>query len=108
MIASSVASAGRAALDSPPVGARRIFRFGVFELDAQSGELRKQGVKIRLAEQPLQILLLLLDRPDQVVTREELRNALWPADMFVDFDTGLSSAVRKLRDALGDSADNPQ
>ena len=88
--------------------ARRILRFGVFELDVQSGELRKQGIKVRLADQPCQILLLLLDRPDEVVSREELQKKLWPADTFVDFDVGLSSAVRKLRDALGDSAENPQ
>ena len=80
--------------------ARRILRFGVFELDVQSGELRKQGVKVRLADQPFQILLLLLDRPDEVVSREELQKKLWPADTFVDFDHSLNTAVRKLREAL--------
>jgi DNA-binding winged helix-turn-helix (wHTH) protein len=85
---------------------RKIFRFGLFELDADSGELRKQGLKIRLPDQPLQILLLLLERPGQVVTREALRQRLWPADTFVDFDAGLNSAIKKLRDALGDPAEN--
>jgi len=83
-------------------------RFGPFEIDCRSGELRKHGLKIRLAEQPFRILVLLLDRRGEVVTREEIRQALWPADTFVDFDAGLSSAVRKLRDALGDSAAQPR
>ena len=82
-------------------------RFGPFEIDCRSGELRKHGLKIRLAEQPFRILVLLLDRRGEIVTREEIRQALWPADTFVDFDAGLSSAVRKLRDALGDSAAQP-
>jgi len=108
MIASRVARAGRAALDSPPVETRQVLAFGVFELDLRSGELRKQGVKVRLADQPFQILRLLIERRGDLVSREELRQALWSADTFVDFDVGLSSAVRKLRDALGDSAENPQ
>src|SRR6185436_1941519 len=83
-------------------------RFGPFEMDCRSGELRKHGLKIRLAEQPFRILVLLLDRGGEIVTREEIRQALWHADTFVDFDAGLSSAVRKLRDALGDSAENPR
>jgi len=82
-------------------------RFGPFEIDCRSGELRKHGLKVRLAEQPFRILVLLLDRRGEVVTRDEIRQALWPADTFVDFDAGLSSAVRKLRDALGDSAAQP-
>jgi TolB-like protein/DNA-binding winged helix-turn-helix (wHTH) protein/tetratricopeptide (TPR) repeat protein len=85
-----------------------ILAFGAFEIDQQSGELRKHGRRIRLADQPLQILLLLLERPDHVVTREDIRQRLWPGDTFVDFDTGMSSAMRKLRDALGDSADKPR
>ena len=87
--------------------ARRILRIGQFELDPDSGELRRGGVTTRLAEQPLQILLLLLERADQVVTRDDLRQRLWPGDTFVDFDMGLNRAMRKLRDALGDSADQP-
>ena len=87
---------------------RPIFRFGTFELDPASGELRKQGVKVRLSEQPFRILGLLLDRPGTVVTRQEIRERLWAADTFVDFDVGLNSAIRKLREALGDSAENPR
>ena len=86
----------------------RVLRFGIFELDAQSGELRRHGLKIRLPHQPFQILRLLLDRPGEVVTREELRQQLWTSDTFVDFDVGLNSAIRKLREALDDSAENPR
>lgn len=85
----------------------RIIRFGVFELDLQSRELRKRGIKVRLSDQPCQLLQLLLEHTGDVVTREELRQRLWPADTFVDFDLSLNSAVRKLREALGDSADHP-
>ncbi len=83
-------------------------RFGLFEVDLRAGELRKQGIKIKLQEQPLQILAMLLEHPGQVVTREELRNKLWPADIFVDFDHGLNKAINKLREALGDSAESPR
>jgi Tol biopolymer transport system component/DNA-binding winged helix-turn-helix (wHTH) protein len=83
-----------------------VIRFGVFEADFQAGELRKSGVKIKLQEQPFQILALLLEHPGQVVTREELQQRLWPADTFVEFDNGLNTAIKKLREALGDSADN--
>jgi TolB-like protein/DNA-binding winged helix-turn-helix (wHTH) protein/Tfp pilus assembly protein PilF len=82
--------------------------FGVFELDPDSGELRKQGLKVRLQEQPFQILQILLEHPGKVVTREELQQRIWPADTFVDFDQGLYNATKKLREALGDSADNPR
>src|SRR5713226_6527334 len=82
--------------------------FGAFELDLRAGELRKQGLKIKLQEQPFQILAMLLANQGQVVTREELRNKLWPADTFVDFDHGLNKAINKLREALGDSAENPR
>ena len=81
-------------------------RFGAYELDLRAGELRKQGVKIKLQDQPFQILSMLLERPGAVVTREELRNRLWPSDTFVDFDHSLNKAVNKLREALGDSAEN--
>ncbi|PYQ51044.1 MAG: hypothetical protein DMF59_09100, partial [Acidobacteria bacterium] len=80
---------------------------GDFHLDLQSGELRSDGQTIRLADQPFQILRLLVARRDEVITRDELRQELWPADTFVDFDSGLNSAMKKLRDALGDSADQP-
>lgn len=83
-------------------------RFGSFELDLQSGELRKDGLKIRLADQPLQILILLIEKPSQVVTREELQQRLWSSDTFVDFDHSLNAAVKRLREALGDSAENPR
>jgi cholera toxin transcriptional activator len=85
----------------------RIARFGVFELDLAAGELRKSGAKLRLQEQPFQVLALLLDRAGDVVTRDELRQKLWPADTFVDFDHGLNTAVNKLRETLGDSASSP-
>jgi TolB-like protein/DNA-binding winged helix-turn-helix (wHTH) protein/tetratricopeptide (TPR) repeat protein len=84
----------------------RSVHFGTFDLDLHSGELRKHGLKIRLPHQSFQILARLLERPGELVSREELRQALWSDDTFVDFETGLSSAVRKLRDALGDSAEN--
>jgi DNA-binding winged helix-turn-helix (wHTH) protein len=86
----------------------QVARFGVFELDARSCELRRNGIRVRLADQPIQILLLLLEHPGHLVTREQLRERLWPAGTYVDFDLGLNSAVRKLRDALGDSAENPR
>ncbi len=91
----------------PPVSAR-VVRFGIFELDAESGELRRHGLKVRLPAQAFQILRLLLARPGEIVTREELRQQLWTSDTFVDFDVGLNSAIRKLREALGDSAENPR
>jgi cholera toxin transcriptional activator len=83
-------------------------RFGVFTADLAAGELRKNGVRIRLQEQPFQVLEFLLERPAEVVTREELRQKLWPADTFVDFDHSLNTAVNKLREALGDSASSPR
>jgi DNA-binding winged helix-turn-helix (wHTH) protein len=86
----------------------RIARFGTFELDLAAGELRKNGAKLRLQEQPFQVLALLLDRAGEVVTREELREKLWPADTFVDFDHSLNTAVNKLRETLGDSASSPR
>ena len=88
--------------------ARRIFRFGVFEVDAASGELRKSGVRLRLQDQPFQVLAVLLERAGEIVTREELRQKLWPADTFVDFDHSLNTIVNKLREALGDSASSPR
>jgi Tol biopolymer transport system component/DNA-binding winged helix-turn-helix (wHTH) protein len=83
-------------------------RFGVFELDLRAGELRRQGMKVKLQEQPFQLLAQLLEKPGEVVTREELRTRLWPSDTFVDFDHSLNAAIRRLRDALGDSAENPR
>jgi TolB-like protein/DNA-binding winged helix-turn-helix (wHTH) protein/Tfp pilus assembly protein PilF len=83
-------------------------RFGLFEADLAAGELRRQGTKVRLSAQPFEILTMLLARPGDVVTREELRQKLWPADTYVDFDHGLNAAVNKLREALGDSAGAPR
>ena len=83
-------------------------RFGLFELDARSGELRRSGVLVSLQDQPLKLLQCLLERPGELVTRDELRGRLWPGDTFVDFDQGLNAAVRRLREALSDSADAPR
>ena len=87
---------------------QNVVRFGLFELDLRVGELRKSGLKIKLQEQPLQILTVLLERPGEIVTREELQKRLWPEDTFVDFDLSLNSAVKKLRQALGDDSGNPR
>jgi len=89
-------------------GELQTLRFGAFELDVQTGELRKQGVRIRLQEQPLRILQMLLASPGRLVSREELRAALWPNNSYVDFDQGLNRAINKLREALGDSAEGPR
>jgi TolB-like protein/DNA-binding winged helix-turn-helix (wHTH) protein/Flp pilus assembly protein TadD len=83
-------------------------RFSVFELDLRAGELRKSGVRVRLQEQPFQILSILLQHPGEVVAREDLQKKLWPADTFVDFDHGLNKVINKIRDALGDSAESPR
>jgi len=85
----------------------RIIRFGLFEVDLRAGELRKSGVKIKLQQQPFQILVILLQHRGEIVTREELRQQLWPADTFVDFDHSLNAAIKRLRDALGESAESP-
>jgi cholera toxin transcriptional activator len=87
----------------------RLFRFGMFELDAVSGELRKDGKsRPRIRDQALQILIVLLEKSDEVVGRDELRERLWPSDTFVDFDHGLNTAINQARTALGDSAANPK
>jgi DNA-binding winged helix-turn-helix (wHTH) protein/tetratricopeptide (TPR) repeat protein len=83
-------------------------RFGAFEVDLRSGEVYKHGIRLKLQDQPFQVLALLLEHPGEMVTREELRQKLWPGDTFVDFDTGLNSAIKKLRDVLNDSADEPR
>src|SRR6202158_2571156 len=83
-------------------------RFGVFELDFKASELRKQGTKIKLQEEPFQILQGLLQRPGDIVTRQELQQKIWPSDTFVDFDHGLYNAIKRLREALGDSAETPR
>jgi DNA-binding winged helix-turn-helix (wHTH) protein len=91
-----------------PAGSESPFHFGVFELDLRTGELRKRGIRIKIQEQPLQILGLLLDCPGQLVTREQIQTKLWNGDTFVDFDNAINSAVRKIRDALGDTSENPR
>jgi TolB-like protein/DNA-binding winged helix-turn-helix (wHTH) protein len=92
----------------PPHRSPRSIRFGVFEADLEAGELRKHGLRLKLSEQPFQILAMLLARPGEVVSREQLRELLWPKDTFVDFDHGLNNAVMKLREALGDSSEHPR
>src|ERR1700693_3778768 len=87
--------------------ASKIVRSGVFEIDLKAFELRKHGLRLKLAEQPFQILAILLEQPGEVITRDELRERLWPGDTFVDFDHGLNNAVMRLREALGDSPDKP-
>jgi len=84
-----------------------LIRFGVFEADLQAGELRRSGAKVRLQELPFRALTLLLSRPGEVIGRDEFRQALWPSDVFVDFEQGISSAIMRLRTALKDSAENP-
>lgn len=83
-------------------------RFSAFHVDLRSGQLYKHGIRLKLQDQPFQVLALLLEHPNDLVTREELRQKLWPADTFVDFDTGLNNAIKKLRDVLGDSAEKPR
>lgn len=92
----------------PPTPPRPLIRFDFFEADLQSAELRKRGRRLRLQEQPFRVLAMLLERPGEVVTREDMRQKLWPADTFVDFDHGLNSAVARLREALDDSAEDPR
>src|SRR5260221_9559921 len=87
---------------------RGTVRFAAFELDFRASELRKQGTKVKLQEQPFQILQVLLRHPGEIVTRVELQQKIWPSDTFVDFDHGLYNAIRRLREALGDSSDTPQ
>lgn len=88
--------------------AANVIRFGTFELDPRSGELRKSGLRLKLPDQPVQVLLLLLENAGQVVTRDQLRERLWSADTFVDFDKGVNRAISKIREALGDSAESPR
>jgi len=89
-------------------GESGILRFGVFEVDVAAGELRKNGARLRLQDQPFQVLVVLLENPGRVVTRDDLRQRVWPADTFVDFDHSLNTAVNKIREALNDSASSPR
>src|SRR5215813_10056079 len=97
-----------ASAGNPPGKAERVVRFANFELNLNSGELRKSGIRIKLQEQPLKVLTALLERPGQVVTREELRERIWPGNGFGDFDHAINLAVGKLRGALGDAANVPR
>ena len=90
-----------------PVLARRLYRFGLFSADAESGKLLREGLRVKLQDQPFRVLCLLLERAGQVVTREELRQSLWSSDTYVEFDGSLNAALKRLRFALGDSAENP-
>ena len=92
----------------PPPTTSRLIRFATFEVDFKSGELRKNGLRIKLQEQPLRALAMLVENPGKVVPREELRQALWSADTFVDFEHGLNKAINKIREALGDTPENPR
>jgi DNA-binding winged helix-turn-helix (wHTH) protein len=92
----------------PAAPTARLYRFGLFEADAALGELRRQGVRVKLNAQPFQVLCMLLDRPGDLLTREEISRELWPDGTFVDFDHGVNSAVNRIREALGDTASNPR
>jgi DNA-binding winged helix-turn-helix (wHTH) protein len=92
----------------PEPATPRHFRFGVFEADETTGELRRKGVRLKLNTQPFQLLILLLSRPGQLLTRDEIARHLWPNDTFVDFDHGINSALNRLREALSDTAANPR
>src|ERR1700751_1617005 len=96
------------AMPTPEESRGKVVRFGAFEVDLISGEMRKNGTRIRLQEQPFRVLAMLLERPGEMVAREDLRTKLWPSHTFVDFDHGLNPAVNKLREALGDAAANPR
>jgi cholera toxin transcriptional activator len=89
-------------------GPARRYRFGIFEADPTTGELRRQGVRVKLNTQPFQLLCLLLDRPGQLLTREEICRELWPNDTFVDYEHGVNSAINRIREALGDTASSPR
>jgi TolB-like protein/Tfp pilus assembly protein PilF len=101
-------SEGRVAPPMEPLTQLPTVRFGVFEFDLRSGELHKRGRRVRLEGQPVQVLIKLLERPGELVTREQLQKELWPADTFVNFEQSLNAAVKRLRQALGDSAENPR
>src|SRR5712671_4688316 len=109
MLSSSRCTLRDAVMPMPPSSSEsRLRRFGVFEVDLAAGELRKNGALMRLQEQPFQVLCILLESAGRVVTRDDLRQKIWPADTFVDFDHSLNTAVNKIRETLGDSASSPR
>ena len=91
-----------------PAPAASVYQFWTFELNARTRELRKHGVRIKLQDQPLQLLLLLLERRGELVSRQQIQNALWPPGVHVDYDNAINSAMRKLREALGDTSERPR
>ena len=99
---------GYTAYDMTDTQTARRYRFGSFEVDTATGELRRQGIRIKLNAQPLQVLALLLERPGELLTREEISRELWPDGTFVDYEHGVNSAVNRIREALGDTAGNPR
>ena len=90
------------------ISSARLYRFGVFEADRTTGELRRQGIRVKINAQPFQVLLMLLDRPGEVLSREEISRALWSDGTFVDYEHGVNSAVNRIREALGDAASSPR
>ena len=95
-------------MDASSQSESQVIRFGVFEVDLRAGELRKQGIKIKLQQQPFQVLQALLEKPGEVISRDELRRRIWPSDTFVDFEGGVNNAIKRLRESLGDTADTPR
>src|ERR1700722_14036495 len=91
-----------------PLQPASVVRFGTYEVSLQSGEVRKSGLRIRVQQQPMKLLQILLERPGEVITREELRSRVWTDESFGDFDQAVNIAIAKLRNALGDSAENPR
>jgi len=95
-------------MDTSSPSESQVIRFGVFEVDLRAGELRKQGIKIKLQQQPFQVLQALLEKPGETISRDELRRRIWPSDTFVDFEGGVNNAIKRLREALGDKAETPR
>src|SRR5580765_4237799 len=91
-----------------PLRSTSVVRFGTYEVSFQSGEVRKSGIRVKVQQQPMKLLEILLERPREVVAREELRSRIWPSESFGDFDQALNIAIAKLRSALGDAAENPR
>src|SRR6202041_1122279 len=99
---------GEAQVSMEPLRPSSVLRFGTYEVSLHSGEVRKSGLRIKIQQQPMKLLEILLERPGEVVTREELRSRVWPSESFGDFDQAVNIAIAKLRSALGDSAENPR